>query len=78
MEHPLIGETDSMTLEQLSTRISELYKKLGIAQRTGNANLCNQIRMALETFNNQYQSKLANSYKKQSGDTDFGDKINIE
>lgn len=78
MEHPLIGSTDSMTLEQLSTRISELHKKLGIVQRTGNSHLCNQIRMALETFNNQYQRKLEDSYKKQSGDVDFGSKINIE
>jgi hypothetical protein len=78
MEHPLIGKTDSLTLEELSTKISELHKKLGIAQRTGNAGLCNQIRMALETFNNQYQSKLQASYAKQAGDSDFGDKISIE
>jgi hypothetical protein len=78
MEHPLIGKTDSLSLEELNTRISELYKKLGIAQRTGNAALCNQLRMALETFNNQYQSKLQASYAKQTGGSDFGDKINIE
>lgn len=78
MEHPLIGKTDSLTLEELSTRISELYKKLSIAQRTGNANLCDQLRMAIETFNNQYQAKLQASYAKQTGGNDFSDKINIE
>lgn len=78
MEHPLIGKTDSLSLEELNTRISELYKKLGIAQRTGNANLCDQLRMAIETFNNQYQAKLQASYAKQTGGSDFGDKINIE
>ena len=77
MEHPLIGKVDSLSLEELNTKISELYKKLSIAQRTGNAALCNQLRMALETFNNQYQSKLQASYAKQTGG-DFGDKINIE
>jgi hypothetical protein len=78
MEHPLIGKTDSLTLEELSTQISELHKKLGIAQRTGNGNLCNQIRMALETFNNQYQASLKASYAKQNGGADFDDKISIE
>lgn len=78
MEHPLIGKIDSLTLEELSSKISELNKKLGIAQRTGNAYLCDQLRMALESFNNQYQTKLQESYAKQSGNVDFGDKINIE
>jgi hypothetical protein len=78
MEHPLIGSTESMTMEQLSTQISDLYKKLGIAQRTGNAHLCDQLRMAIETFNNQYQTKLQASYKRNSDDPDFTNKINIE
>lgn len=78
MEHPLIGKIDSLTLEELSSKISELNKKLGIAQRTGNAYLCDQLRMALESYNNQYQTKLQESYAKQSGNVDFSDKINIE
>lgn len=78
MEHPLIGKLDDLTLEELSSKISELNKKFGIAQRTGNAYLCDQLRMALETYNNQYQAKLQESYAKQSGNVDFGDKINIE
>lgn len=78
MEHPLIGKIDELTLEELMNKISELNKKLGIAQRTGNAHLCDQLRMALESYNNQYQSKLQDSYKKDSGNVDFGDKIKIE
>lgn len=61
MEHPLIGNVDDMTTEQLQEKISELTKKLGIALRTGNGHLCNQIRMALETFNNKYQERLRGS-----------------
>ncbi len=36
----------------------ELSNKLNIAAGTGNAHLCDQIRMALETFRNKYQDKF--------------------
>ena len=58
MEHPLIGNVDDLTTEQLQEKITELTKKLSIALRTGNGHLCNQLRMALETFNNTYQERL--------------------
>ena len=61
MEHPLISNVDELTTEQLQEKISELTKKLGIAMRTGNGHLCNQLRMALETFNNKYQERLRGS-----------------
>ena len=79
MEHPLINKIDGLTLEELSSKISDLNKKLGIAQRTGNAYLCDQLRMALESYNNQYQSKLQDSYKKQSDNgMNFDGIIDIE
>lgn len=71
MEHPLIGNVDELTTEQLQEKISELTKKLGIALRTGNGHLCNQLRMALETFNNKYQERLRGS------GTPFNDVIDI-
>jgi hypothetical protein len=78
MEHPLIGNIDSMTIDQLQNKISELNKKLSIAHRSGNSHLTNQIRMALETFNNKYREKIADTYSKKSkDDPDFSDKIDI-
>ena len=71
MEHPLISNVDDMTTEQLQEKISELTKKLGIALRTGNAHLCNQLRMALETYNNKYQDRL------RGPNTPFNDVIDI-
>jgi hypothetical protein len=58
MEHPLIGNLDELTIDELTTKISELSGKLNIAARTGNAHLCGQIRMALESYRNKYQEKL--------------------
>ena len=78
MEHPLIGSLDELTLEELSAKINELGKKLGIAARSGNGHLCNQIRMAMENYQNMYQQKLQESYKKAQGDSNFDDKINIQ
>ena len=78
MEHPLIGPLDELTLEELGARINELGKKLNIAARSGNGHLCNQIRMAMENYQNMYQTRLQESYKKAQGDTNFDDKINIQ
>jgi hypothetical protein len=78
MEHPLIGPLDEQTLEELGTKISELSKKLSIAARSGNGHLCNQIRMAMENYQNMYQTRLQESYKKAQGDSNFDDKINIQ
>jgi len=80
MEHPLIGDINELTIDELSARVSELSNKLNIATSMGNAHLCNQIRMALETFRNKYQDRLQESYKKQAEAThiNFDDKINIK
>jgi hypothetical protein len=58
MEHPLVPNLDDLTAEELLEKITELNKKLAIAMRTGNAYLCNQVRMALENYQNKYTEKL--------------------
>jgi hypothetical protein len=61
MEHPLLNNLDNLSTEQLQEKISELTKKLGIAARSGNGHLCNQLRMALESYQNKYQERLRGS-----------------
>ena len=73
MEHPLIGDLNDLTVEELSSKVSELQKKLSIASRSGNAHLCNQLRMAIESYNNKYQQKLQETQTKE-----FNDKIQIQ
>ena len=58
MEHPLIGNLNEYTSEQLLEKISELNRKLGIAYGMGNAHLCNQIRMAIQSHQTKYQEKV--------------------
>jgi len=72
MEHPLIGSLEQFTADQLLTTITELNRKLGVAQRMGNADLCNQIRMAIESHQSKYQEKL-----RKDTDNNFDDVIDI-
>ena len=77
MEHPVMNEVDGLTLEQLGSKISELNKKLGIAMRSGNPYLCDQIRMALNSYTTKQQEKTAELYKKSGGEDTFDSKIDI-
>ena len=76
MEHPLIGNIDHLTEDQLSEKINELNRKLNMAVRSGNGHMCNQIRMALESYQSKYQQKI-DAARKGSG-TNFEDKIDIQ
>jgi hypothetical protein len=58
MEHPLIPNLDQFTSEELLDKITELNKKLSIALNSGNHYLCNQLRMAIESYQNKYNEKL--------------------
>jgi hypothetical protein len=72
MEHPLIGKLDELSTEELLNRITELNKKLSIAMRMGNAYLCDQIRMAIESHQVKYQEKI-----RTNPDNNFNDVIDI-
>ena len=78
MEHPLIGDLSKLTLDELGEKIADLNRKLSMAMRTGNGHLCNQIRMAMENYQNMYQTRLQESYRKAHDDNNFDDKINIQ
>ena len=76
MEHPLIGNIDHLTEDELSEKINELSRKLNMAVRSGTGHMCNQLRMAIESFQSKYQQKLQEARKGQS--TNFDDKIDIK
>jgi hypothetical protein len=78
MEHPLIHDIETLSVEELQSRITDLTKKLSWAVRSNNPHLANQIRMALETFQNRHRQKMEEIYAKshQNGQ-DFSDRIDI-
>lgn len=77
MEHPLIHNVDSLSLEELQTHISDLHRKYSYAIRV-NAHLANQISMALETFQTKYNEKQQEIWEASTKKgQDFSDRINI-
>lgn len=72
MEHPLVTGLDLLTPDQLLEKISELNRKLSFAYRSGNADLCNQIRMAIDSYQSTYQEKT-----RRTPGTAFDDVIDI-
>ena len=78
MEHPLIGNLDELTVEDLSKQVTDLNHKLTIAMRSGNSHLCNQLRMAIESYQTKYQEKVQSTYRKQIEDSNFNSKIDIK
>jgi predicted component of type VI protein secretion system len=72
MEHPLISSLEDFTPDQLLEKITELNRKLSIAYRMGNADLCNQIRMAIESHQAKYQEKI-----RRNPDNEFNSVIDI-
>jgi hypothetical protein len=75
MEHPLISNIDELTPDELIEKINELNSKLTIGMRSGNSHLCNQIRMAIESYTNKLREKQAKAYEESN--QNFKDKINI-
>jgi hypothetical protein len=75
MEHPLIGDLNDLTIEQLSEKINDLHKKLSIAHRSGNGYLCDQLRMAIESYSNKLRERQQEQYK--ASQQSFDDKIKI-
>lgn len=78
MEHPLVGNLDKLSMDELSKVINDLNKKLSIAMRTGNGHLCNQVRMAIESYQNRYRHLQEEQYREQAKNLNFDDKIQIE
>lgn len=72
MEHPLISNLSNLSAQELLDKITELHKKLAFAARTGNGYMCDQIRMAIESYQNTYAEKT----RKDNG-TPFDDVIDI-
>jgi hypothetical protein len=72
VEHPLIGNIDSLTNDELMEKITDLNNKYSICMRTGNHQVLGQIQMAMETYRNKLSEKT-----KRANPEDFKDKIDI-
>jgi hypothetical protein len=76
MEHPFLNKADlkEMSTEQLQEQMTSLNSKLTFAYRMGNGPLIHQLQMVLETYRNQFTSKMDELFEKQN----IKNQINIE
>jgi hypothetical protein len=79
MFHPLIADLTDLSSQELETKINELSRKYFIAARSGNADLGQQIIVALEMYKEQLRAKnlAASKVATQSGNKDLDDLIKI-
>ena len=75
MEHPFIGNLDHLSDQELSEKINDLYQKLRFATSSGNGHLCNQIKMAISTYEAKYQESV--SRKSGGDDSDYQNNVDI-
>lgn len=73
MQHPFVNNLDELTSQELSEKINDLYNKLRIAMQSGNSHLCNQIKMAIESYETKYQERL----REENDDGGFQGNVNI-
>ena len=80
--HPLQEEIDNMSDEDISKRIKELSRKVGIARRGRNPELLANLQNALATYQNAIRLRRVESWhenrKKLRNQPDLGDLINID
>ena len=57
IEHPLVGDLSSLTIDELSEMINSLNKKMAVAARMGKYDMASQIQLALNSYRAVYNQK---------------------
>jgi hypothetical protein len=78
MLHPLMGNLRDVELEELIRKISDLNQKYTQSLRSGNQSLANQIRMVMNSYQEEYQRRMAELADKARNDKMLKDKVNIK
>ena len=66
MQHPFIGDLSDKSMEDLSTTIADLTKKLTFAYRMQNGPMIHQIGMVMESYKAEDNKKMNEMFKKQN------------
>ena len=74
MKHPFISDLSGKSLEELQQTVSSLTSKLSYAYRMGNAPLIHQLRMVIESYQEESRKRLDDVLDKQKIKT----KVNIQ
>lgn len=66
INHPMIGDLSSKSLEELQTAIDGLNKKLTFVSRSNNFGMINQLMMALNSYRSEYAKRQDEMWNKKS------------
>lgn len=66
MQHPFISNLSDKSMEDLSSTITDLTKKLTFAYRMQNSNMIHQLQMVIESYRTEYNKKMDELMKKQN------------
>lgn len=66
MQHPFITSLSDKSIDDLSTALTDLTKKLNFAYRTQNGPMIHQLQMVLESYKAEYNKKMDELMKKQN------------
>lgn len=76
MTHPFIGPVTDLTMEELQGKISDLNGKLHFASRMAKWDMANQIKLAIATYQDEYQKRQQEIWDKTFNKTK--DKVKID
>ena len=66
MQHPFINNLSDKSIEDLSTSLTDLTKKLNFAYRMQNGPMIHQLQMIVESYKAEYNKKMDELMKKQN------------
>jgi hypothetical protein len=75
--HPLVSNLQDMSEQDITAKLSDLYKKMAIANRTGNGALLSQLRMVIDDYQSEFNRRKQAEIQKLSKDNNFDDFIDI-
>jgi len=64
MEHPFISDLSKLSMDDLQEKIADLHKKLTFAGRMNNTSMYGQLLMVIDSYNNEYNKRMNEMYKK--------------
>ena len=66
MQHPFINDLSSLSVDELQDKMTDLTGKLTFSARMNNTVMSNQLLMALDSYQTEYNARMEAIYKKQN------------
>ena len=72
-----MADLSNKSTEELSKTINDFYKKIGFANKMGNDAMIRQLRIMLDTYQAEYQMRLAKEVQSAKENPIFKDSLDV-